>query len=43
MKQQKQTEIMDQLLVTEQDMTEFIHDYQRMMMLYDTAIQEVEL
>ncbi len=43
MKQQKETEIMDQLLVTERDMTDFIREYQRMMMLYDTAIQEVEL
>lgn len=34
---------MDQMLIREQEMTEFVRDYQRMMMLYDTAIQEVEL
>lgn len=43
MKQAKQTEVMNQLLVTEREMTDFIREYQRMMMLYETAIQEVEL
>lgn len=43
MEQAKQTEVMNQLLVTERDMTDFIREYQRMMMLYETAIQEVEL